>query len=250
MASNPPGQCCTVGVKHEGEPTGRDIKIGNYDAYLATPDPTNAHKDAAILYCPDVIGIWQNSKLMADQYAANGYLCIVIDLFNGDALPENFSADFDLMKWLAQGSTGDNPHTAEAIDPIVAEAIKWLKSEKGIKKLGAVGYCYGAKFVARHFPDIQVGYFAHPSFVTEDELAGFKAPLSIAAAEADSIFTTELRHKSEAILSKSGYPYQMFLYSQVVHGFSVRCDLSKKVERLAKDQAFLQAVAWFDNWLL
>lgn len=128
-----------------GEPTGRDIKIGNYDAYLATPDPTNAHKDAAILYCPDVIGIWQNSKLMADQYAANGYLCIVIDLFNGDALPENFSADFDLMKWLAQGSTGDNPHTAEAIDPIVAEAIKWLKSEKGIKKLGAVGYCYGAK---------------------------------------------------------------------------------------------------------
>ncbi|KAL4916106.1 dienelactone hydrolase [Aspergillus aurantiobrunneus] len=250
MASLPPGKCCTIGVKHEGEPTGQDIKIGPYDAYLATPDPSNAHRDAAILYLPDVIGIWQNSKLMADQYAANGYLCLIIDLFNGDALPLNFPAGFDLMSWLANGSTGDNPHTKEAVDPIVVQAIDWLRSEKGITKLGAVGYCFGAKYVARHFPAIQVGYFAHPSFVDEEELAGFQGPLSIAAAETDSIFPAELRHKSEAILAQGEHPYQITLYSQVAHGFSVRCDTSKKVERFAKDQAFLQAVAWFDNWLL
>ncbi|KAI4864077.1 dienelactone hydrolase [Hypoxylon rubiginosum] len=250
MASNPPGQCCTVGVKHDGEPTGRDIKIGSWDAYLAEPNPATAHQGAALLYLPDVIGIWQNSKLMADQYAANGYLCVVVDLFNGDALPLNFPATFDIMSWLIKGSTGDNPHTSEAVDPIVAAAIKWLKTEKGITKLGALGYCFGAKYVARHFPDIQVGFFAHPSFVTDEELAGFKAPLSIAAAETDSIFTPELRHKSEVILAKGGYPYQITLYSQVVHGFSVRCDTSKKVEKLAKDQAFIQAVSWFDAWLL
>ena len=29
MASNPPGQCCTVGVKHEGEAKGEKKNIGD-----------------------------------------------------------------------------------------------------------------------------------------------------------------------------------------------------------------------------
>ncbi|KAH8666827.1 dienelactone hydrolase [Xylariales sp. PMI_506] len=187
---------------------------------------------------------------MADLYAANGYLTLIIDVFNGDPLSLNRPDNFDFMAWLTKGSTGDNPHTPDYVDPIVVEAIKFLKEEKGIKKLGAVGYCFGAKYVARHYPAIDVGFFAHPSFVDEAELEGFKGPLSIAAAETDEIFPTEKRHRAEEILAKKGDPYQINLYSQVVHGFSVRCDLSKKAEKFAKEQAFLQAVTWFDTWLL
>ena len=47
-------------------------KIGNIEAYVAEPTGKTIHKDTAILYIPDVVGIWQNCKLMADQYAANG----------------------------------------------------------------------------------------------------------------------------------------------------------------------------------
>ncbi|KAF3068362.1 Protein AIM2 [Daldinia childiae] len=250
MASNPPGDCCVKGVKHEGTPTGVDINVGIHQAYLATPDPSTA-KDAAILFIPDVISIWQNSRLMADQYAANGYLTLIIDPFKGDALSLNRPDGFDFVSWLSKGSTGDNPHTKEAVDPIIEAAIQYLTIVKGFKKLGAVGYCFGAKYVARHFKNgIQVGFMAHPSFVDEDELAGFKAPLSIAAAETDQIFPADKRHRSEEILAQGGLPYQINLYSQVVHGFSVRCDTSKKNERFAKEQAFLQAVTWFDNWLL
>ncbi|KAI0505744.1 dienelactone hydrolase [Xylaria bambusicola] len=251
MASNPPGKCCTVGVKHDGEPTGADIKVGKHDAYLATPDPAKAHKDTAILYLPDVIGLWQNSKLIADQFAANGYLTLIIDLFNGDPVSLNPPAGFEIFKWLENGSDGKNPHTKEHVDPIVVEAIKWLQTEKGIKKLGSVGYCFGAKYVARHFDKgINVGYMAHPSFVDEDELRGFKGPLSIAAAETDQIFPAEKRHRSEEILKEVGQPYQINLYSGVVHGFAVRSDITKKDEKFAKEQAFLQAVQWFDYFLL
>lgn len=91
---------------------------------------------------------------------------------------------------------------------------------------------------------------AHPSFVDEDELASITGPLSIAAAETDEIFPAEKRHKSEEILQKVGHPYQINLYSGVVHGFSVRCDLSKRHEKFAKEQAFYQAVTWFDEYLL
>lgn len=177
MASNPPAQCCTVGVKHRyvsfepycpngpsnsieflkwlanfvydvtysGEATGVEVKVGQHIGYLATPDPAKAHKDTAILYLPDVIGIWENSKLMADQFAANGYLTLIIDLFKGDPVLLNPAPGFDIFKWIEAGTKGDNPHTKEYVDPIVVDAIKWLQSEKGIKKIGAVGYCFGAK---------------------------------------------------------------------------------------------------------
>lgn len=107
------------------------------------------------------------------------------------------------------------------------------------------------QYVVRHYKSgIDVGFVAHPSFVEEEELEAITGPLSIAAAETDSIFPTPKRHKSEEILRKSALPYQINLYSGVIHGFAVRCDLSKKIERFAKEQAFLQAVHWFDEWLL
>jgi dienelactone hydrolase len=102
----------------------------------------------------------------------------------------------------------------------------------------------------RHYKNgINVGYSAHPSFVEEEELAAITGPFSIAAAEVDNIFTTEKRHKSEEILIKTGQPWQINLYSGTEHGFSVRGDLDDKKQRFAKEQAFLQAVEWFDEFL-
>jgi dienelactone hydrolase len=92
-----------------------------------------------------VIGIWQNAQLIADQYAANGYTTLIVDLFNGDAIPVNKMGKIDIMKWLNEGFDGKNPHTKEYIDPIVVAALKHMKEEMGVKKIGAVGYCFGAK---------------------------------------------------------------------------------------------------------
>ncbi|ATY60277.1 Membrane, Tapt1 CMV receptor [Cordyceps militaris] len=229
MASNPPARCCTLGSLHEGDPKGKIIKIDNtIEAYVATPVDKTARADVGILYLPDVIGIWQNSKLMADAFAERGYLTVVVDLFNGDPVLLNRPEGFELAKWLAHGSTGDNPHTKEAVDPIVVKAIEAMRG-MGVKHIGAVGYCFGAKYVVRHYKDgIEVGYAAHPSFVDEDELAAITGPFAISAAETDSIFPAEKRHKSEEILAKTKQPYQINLFSNTVHGFAVRGDVGDK----------------------
>ncbi|KAJ0348057.1 hypothetical protein COL154_011611 [Colletotrichum chrysophilum] len=252
MASNPPGQCCTVGVKHEGTPQGKKVSVGGkYEGYLAEAPAGKAHKNTGILFVADVFGIWQNSQLLADQFAANGYTTLIVDLFDGDQLSLPMPAGFDIMKWFKEGSDGKHPHNKEDVDPIIVDSIKYLQQEHNITNLGAVGYCFGAKYVVRHYKDgIKVGFVAHPSFVDEDELAAINGPLSIAAAETDSIFPTPLRHKSEEILQKTGLPYQINLYSGVEHGFAVRCDVSQKVQKYAKEQAFYQAIAWFDEHLL
>lgn len=43
--------------------------------------------------------------------------------------------------------------------------------------------------------------------------------------------------------------YQINLFSGVEHGFAVRGDVSKRHIKFAKEQAFLQAVNWFDQYL-
>lgn len=81
---------------------------------------------------------------MADLFAEYGYTTIVLDLFNGDPVGVNRPEGFDLMTWLKQGSDGNNPHTVPYVDPIVEAGIKYIKS-LGVKRVGAVGYCFGAK---------------------------------------------------------------------------------------------------------
>lgn len=88
---------------------------------------------------------------MTDQFAANGYTTVLVDLFNGDPIEVNSMGKIDLYKWLAEGSDGKNPHTMEVVDLIVEKALKYLKEEMGAKKIGAVGYCFGAK-VCHPFP--------------------------------------------------------------------------------------------------
>lgn len=116
-----------------------------------------------------------------------------------------------------------------------------------------MGYCFGGKYVVRHLhPDagkIDVAYTAHPSFVEPDELRQIKGPLSISAAETDHIFPTEKRHESEEILKKLARPYQVNFYSGVEHGFAVRGDPSYRHGTYAKENAFLQAVQWFEEYL-
>ncbi|KAF2244786.1 alpha/beta-hydrolase [Trematosphaeria pertusa] len=243
MASNPIGRCCTVGVKHEGTAKGDVKNIGDVRTYFTYPEDKSTQN--AIVIFTDVMGMdFINVQLIADQFAANGYFTIVPDLFNGNVVPLNPPTDFDIMKWINE----EMPRVPK-VDPIIESVLKHLRGDLGVKKLGGVGYCFGGKYVCRWLKEgkLDAGYTAHPSFVDREEVEGIMGPLSIAAAETDQIFPAPKRHETEEILQKMSVPYQINLFSDVEHGFAVRCDLTKKPAKFAKEQAFLQAVAWFDE---
>jgi dienelactone hydrolase len=118
-----------------------------------------------------------NAQLLADQYAANGYFVVMPDLFHGDPVKLNPPEGFQVMEWL-QG------HLTDVVDPVVDSCIKEMKGKLGVKSMGAVGYCFGAKYVARFLNkgQIDAGFVAHPSFVDDDEIERMTGPFSIAAA--------------------------------------------------------------------
>ncbi|KAK2762782.1 hypothetical protein FQN54_000956 [Arachnomyces sp. PD_36] len=257
MASNPPAQCCTIGVTHEGQAKGEIKNIGETSTYFSYPSDRSTKR--AILILTDVIGHqFINVQLIADQLAANGYFVVVPDLFHGDPVPLNKPDGFDLMGWL----NGPPGHLYPRVDPVVEEVLKEMRNNLGCEKIGSVGYCFGAKYVVRHLKPsenkIDVGYVAHPSFVEANELSAIGGPLSISAAvnkdqptnpETDEIFPAPKRRESEDILPKTGQPYQINLFSGTQHGFAVRGDVSVAQVKYAKEQAFVQAVNWFGYYL-
>jgi dienelactone hydrolase len=130
------------------------------------------------LHSPDVIGhSFLNVQLIADQFAANGYFVVIPDMFHGDTVSLNPQPGFDFMKWMGNHPTSEGDEVTQAV-------IKELKEKYGAKKIGTVGYCWGAKYCVRFLKKGQTdaAFVAHPSFVAADELKAIEGPLSIAAA--------------------------------------------------------------------
>ena len=171
------------------------------------------------------------------------------DLFHGDPVPLDRSENYDLNVWL----NGPPGHPPARVDPVVQSVLKYLEEELKCERIAGVGYCFGAKYVVRNMLSngpLRVGYICTPSLIEVEELNRVEAPLSIAAAENDSVFPQEKRVETECILrDKLSIPYQINLYGRVEHGFGCKANIAIKESKFAKEQAFIQAVTWLDEHL-
>ena len=52
----------------------------------------------------------------------------------------------------------------------------------------------------------------------------------------------------EAALLETGLEYTVTLYGGTQHGFGVRANISDPKQKFGKEQAFHQAVTWFNAW--
>ena len=82
-----------------------------------------------------------------------------------------------------------------------------------------------------------------------DSVQGAITLTTAPATEIDSIFTRENRFEAEKILADLKVPFQINVYGGVAHGFALRADLGVKKNLYAMEDAFKQAVTWFENWL-
>jgi len=75
VLARPPGDCCTKGVKHFGNPVGKIITIADVPTYLSEP-PANVHSEGSkkvVLFFADIFGpLYVNARLLQDYYASHG----------------------------------------------------------------------------------------------------------------------------------------------------------------------------------
>ncbi|WP_411024818.1 dienelactone hydrolase family protein, partial [Salmonella sp. s57610] len=119
--------------------------------------------------------------------------------------------------------------------PVIAA----LKS-KGVLKVGAAGFCWGAKVVvelAKH-ACIDTAVLLHPSFVTLNDIQEVKVPISILGAEIDKSSPPELlKQFDEALQGKNEVDGYVKIFPGVQHGWSVRYDNEDEVAVKSAEEA-------------
>jgi dienelactone hydrolase len=76
-------------------------------------------------------------------------------------------------------------HNTSRVDDIVGKTISGMKQELGAKKIGSVGFCFGAKYTIRFLAEgkgIDVAFVAHPTALEDSETNSIGGPISIASA--------------------------------------------------------------------
>lgn len=183
---------------------------------------------------------------LADSFARAGYLTIAPDLFNNAHATGDINVPgFNTSAFIAA-------HGPDVTDPIIAKAIDHARTKLGVKKIGLTGYCFGGRYAFRFVSAGKGGdaaFTAHPSLLGDEEVKAVVGPVAIAAAETDSMLNAARRGEVEKLLVGAKVPYQVSLYSGTSHGFGVRANVSVPVQKFGKEEAFLQAVRWFDQWL-
>ncbi|KAF7339018.1 Dienelactone hydrolase endo-1,3,1,4-beta-D-glucanase [Mycena venus] len=225
--------------------------IGGVQCYVGIPT-VDYPKDKILLYITDVFGYsFVNCKLLVDDFARNGFKVICPDILHGDPVPADAilgAGGFDLAGWL-------KTHGAEYARPPLDKVLAALKAD-GVTSVGAVGYCYGARWVFDLAFDgaITVAAVAHPSLLSvpadlEKYVATSKAPLLINSCEVDPQFPAPSQAVADKIFADFKPGFKRPYFAGCTHGFAVRGDLNNPVVKAGKEGAFKETVEWLKEHL-
>ncbi|THW17965.1 alpha/beta-hydrolase [Aureobasidium pullulans] len=240
-------KCCKSGFKWNGTSTGKETSLGKNQAYV-----TGDNKDAAVLIVCDVFG-WKlpNVRLLADHYAKEANVTVYVpDYFDGEVVDEDALSNpekrekFDVMAFIGRNSK-------EIRYPEILANAKELKSQ--YKKVGAIGFCYGAwavlRLAGKDEPLIDSAAVAHPSLLEESEIANIGVPVQFISPETDPMFTPELKEFTLKTLPGLNVPFNYDYYPGLVHGFATRGDQSDPKQKEGLERAKNSAVYWFKQFL-
>ncbi|KAL3625028.1 hypothetical protein CASFOL_031696 [Castilleja foliolosa] len=133
--------------------------------------------------------------------------------------------------------------------------IKALKS-KGITKIGAAGFCWGAKLTVdlTKSPCVQAAVLLHPTHITNQDIAGVNVPISFLGGQNDTGSKTaspSALHQYVAILEAKRPKVDTYIeiFEGAKHGWTTKYNDTDApaVERAAK--ARTKMLDWFNKYL-
>lgn len=259
---------CVQGGILEGKFTGRMED----DAYNAPAPGVGLLSDGpqtCIVLLTDIFGLpLKNCKIIADSLAKElGVDVWVPDQFAGKPIVKSSE-----MNGLSAGTPGEKRgffgtlkmvllflfkihliirNRPSVTDARVTKFVKNLRSNKGYKKIGAVGFCWGGGSIARlastNLFDSVVVF--HPAPISLKEIQAIKIPISFGCAEEDSEFPLKRAREYEATLTEKkkngGSDFEFVEYMGVCRGFACRPAENNPVHKERFMEAFNQTKTWF-----
>lgn len=227
---------CCLGTVHQGELKGKQIELGPLTTYL-TGDVSRGGR--AVLIIPDVYGFSiPNTRLYADQLAAEGMLVLLPDIFHGDALSEGFSKS-QFAEWMQK-----HPQDMQVnqLDRLLTDMHQQYKP----RSVSCIGFCWGGLHACMLASSdrVSAAVVAHGSFITKAVVEAVKQPLLFLFADKDQMIPEGFRKEIEEILAKKQQPTKGKLYPGATHGWTIRGDPSDSKQREDAADAFAETVSW------
>jgi len=173
---------------------------------------------AGMVVMPDVRGLHQFYKELAQRFAEAGIDAVTIDYFGRTAGLGDRSDSFEYMPHVEKT-------TPEGIAADTAAAMAYLKSKDGgaVKAVFTVGFCFGGSNSWNQSalnPGLNgcIGFYGRPprSLPFIDKM---KAPLLLLIAGADAATPREQFIEFDRKLSEVGVPHEMHIYEGAPHSF-------------------------------
>jgi carboxymethylenebutenolidase len=186
-----------------------------FAAYFARASkPTGA----GMVVMPDVRGLHQFFKELAQRFAEAGIDSVAMDYFGRTAGIGDRSDAFEYMPHVQQT-------TMDGIAADVGASIDYLRSKDGgaVKSLFTVGFCFGGsaswnQSALQRDVDGCIGFYGRP-MRSEPFISKMKAPLLVMVAGADGATTPEQSAEFERELTRAGVPHEQHIYEGAPHSF-------------------------------
>ena len=186
-----------------------------FAAYFARAEkPTGA----GMVVMPDVRGLHQFYKELAQRFAEAGIDAVAIDYFGRTAGIGDRSEAFEYMPHVEQT-------TPEGIAQDVAAAVAYLKSADGgaVGPVFTVGFCFGGSSSWNQSalqPELNgaIGFYGRPQR-SEPFIAKMKAPLLLLLAGADAATPVDAFHAFDKELTEARVTHDMQIYEGAPHSF-------------------------------
>lgn len=73
-------------------------------------------------------------------------------------------------------------------------------------------------------------------------------PFMFSTTDNDTLLPLDRLLQFETLLTNSTVPYSVSVYGGTSHGFAVRANVTDPKQRFGKEEAFFQAVRFFQSW--
>ena len=212
--ARPPLPPISGSASDHGEITLTASDGNKFAAYFARAEKP---RGAGMVVMPDVRGLHQFYKELAQRFAEAGIDAVAIDYFGRTAGIGDRGEEFDYKPHLEQT-------TPQNIERDVAAAVGYLKSKDGgaVKSVFTVGFCFGGSNSWNQSAGVRglsgcIGFYGRPER-TEPFIAKMEAPLLLLIAGAD--FTPqEAIQAFDKKLTEAKVPHEMHVYEGAPHSF-------------------------------
>jgi carboxymethylenebutenolidase len=195
-----------------------DSAEGKFGAYLASP---HTRKGPGIVLIQEIFGVNEHIRSVAEQYAADGYLVLVPDLFwrNGHRI----ELTYDEAGW-KRAVELMNATDIDKAQKDIELTIDALKAQPGLDGgIASIGYCFGGLLsyltAANGLVDMAIAYYGGGIQNQLDRADEIQVPLLMHFGEKDSHIPLEAVEQI-AERFENNENVEIVVYPEAEHGFN------------------------------